>query len=391
MDCQRPRRAGFTLIELLMVIVIIASLIAILVPTVFAALRRAKEAQVSAEMSNLATALASFRNTYGDYPPSRILLCESGYASLSAAYLSSPVGYAPTANAATEAPFPTDNKCTDLTHQQLKDRSLLYLRKFWPRADFVTTPAAGGMFNDFDGDGLMNANPIVISGSECLAFFLGGIPIRNNGAISGLSGFSKSPKFPFVSPAIAQNRTAPNYEFNNGRLIDQDGDHIPSYIDPVNATPGSRRAYAYFSSYGTNGYDPNDVNGYGHIDPLTTYEFEEDGSTYVERGFAVGFPVYDSTGTLASLAVSPGPNPYTSGPPATGNVSWFNGNSFQILAAGADGYWGLGGTYHANGGGAGRLPILANAADPGNIHSDDGTGVRLREADNLSNFGGRLD
>ena len=76
---HRPNRTGFTLIELLMVILIIAGLIAILVPTVFAAFRKAKEAQVASEMNNLATALASFKNIYGDYPPSRIILCERGY------------------------------------------------------------------------------------------------------------------------------------------------------------------------------------------------------------------------------------------------------------------------------------------------------------------------
>jgi general secretion pathway protein G len=381
---HRPSRTGFTLIELLMVILIIAALIAILVPTVFAAFRKAKEAQVTAEINNLATALASFKNTYGDYPPSRIILCERGYNFAGVLTNNGPA-----------SPL-ADGNCGDMTVAQLAQRSLLYLRKFWPRADFLGDPGANatpGNFNDFDGNGVVNSLPIVLTGSECLTFFLGGLPIHAGGGITGMSGFSKSATLPFVDPTVALNRTVPNYEFNNSRLIDQDGDQIPSYIDPINIVPGSRRGYAYFVSYGVNGYDPNDVNGYGHIQS-PVYELEEDLSTTVERGFLVNFPV---TGSHAPLAVSPGPNPYTSGPAATGTVSWFNPTSFQIICAGQDGYWGLGGTYSASGGAQGRLPILPAPPagppnDPGNINADDTTGVRLREADNLTNFsGGRLD
>ena len=82
---QRPTRAGFTMVEVLVVILIIATLMALLLPAIAGAIRTAKNGQVTAEMNNLATALASFKNTYGDYPPSRILLCETGYASLSPA------------------------------------------------------------------------------------------------------------------------------------------------------------------------------------------------------------------------------------------------------------------------------------------------------------------
>ena len=76
---HRPARAGFTLVELLVAILIIAALLAILLPTLAAAFRRAKETQVSSEINTLASSLASFKNVYGDYPPSRVLLCEQGY------------------------------------------------------------------------------------------------------------------------------------------------------------------------------------------------------------------------------------------------------------------------------------------------------------------------
>ena len=384
-DQPRPSRTGFTLVEMLVVILIIATLLALLLPAVNGAYKRAREAQVAAELNNLATALASFKTTYNDYPPSRVLLCEQGYT----AFL---------ASATASAMIPSDGgSATDMTYAQLAQRSLTIMRRFWPRADFLSNPgvsALPGKFNDFNGDGKVDAaNLIVLNGSECLTFFLGGLPTNDGGTplvITGVSGFSKSPTLPFVpnlvinGVSIAPNRTQPNYEFNNSRLIDQDGDHIPSYIDPLDVTPGNRRSYAYFSSYGNNTYDPNDVNGYGHtFDP--NYELEEDGSTFVERGFKVGFP--------PGSVVSPGPNPYVSGNPTGLTQSWINANSFQIICAGQDRLFGLGGTYaQTSVSGTGKLPILATASDPGNVHNDDTTGVRLRESDNITNFsGGRLD
>ena len=304
----RPSRAGFTLIELLVAILIIAALIALLVPTVLAAFRRAKEAQVSAEMNNLATALASFKNTYGDYPPSRLILPEQGFA----AYLNSSA----TGNAIGGA----SSSDSDMLDTQLAQRSLLYLRRFWPRVNFNNPPASpGNGYFDFNGDGSPSGT-ILINGAECLAFFLGGIPLYSNGVVVGVSGFSKSPTNPFVNTAVSTNRTVPNYEFVTGRLIDLDGDGIPSYLDPLDVTQVNRRGYAYFSSYGVNGYDPNDVNGYDHrTSSAIDYEYEEDGTTFVERGFLVNFPVYVSgTTTTATYANSPAPNPYTSGAPAVG-------------------------------------------------------------------------
>jgi hypothetical protein len=174
-------------------------------------------------------------------------------------------------------------------------------------------------------------------------------------------------------------------------LIDQDGDGFPSYIDPLNIAPGSQRPYAYFFSYGANSYDPNDVNGYGHSfdqsgvsSDAGDFEVDDDSTgTYTEWGFLVGFA---TSSTTANTAVSPAPNPYTTGPSSSGNVAWINPTTFQIISSGQDADWGLGGTYSGSAGGAGILPI--SVSDPGNIN---GITNRIRENDNLTNFsGGRL-
>ena len=384
---KSPIRAAFTLVEVLVAVLIIGILIALLVPTLAAAFRKAKEAQVSAELNNLATALASFKNTYGDFPPSRIILAERGY------------NFAGVLTNTNPAEPLADSHCADITVAQLAQRSLLYLRKFWPRVDFLSDPtatAAPGRFHDFNGNMKVDSvNPstglsyTILSGSECLAFFLGGIPVPNPVGY-GVSGFGKSPTFPFVDPVNATNRSAPNYEFNAGRLLDLDGDGIPSYLDPINTVPGGRRAYAYFSAYGTNSYDPNDVNGYDHK-ATNAFDYEIDpndtnGANFADWGFTVGNIVTSGT----NLAVSPSPNPYTSGltVPTTGNIAWINPNSFQIICCGQDGLFGYGGIYlQGTTGGSGPLPIESS----GQVYTYTTPTTRLDENDNLTNFSaGRL-
>jgi prepilin-type N-terminal cleavage/methylation domain-containing protein len=386
------RRVGFTLIEVLIAILIVALLVALLLPAVRGAFVRAKEAQVSAELNNLATALANFKTTYGDYPPSRIILVESGFNSLPTAILNATVGDATTAIPPYNMTPLGDGSCTDMTVGQLVQRSRLYLRRFWPRVDFDN----GSIPFDFNNNGSMS-DILTLNGSECLTFFLGGQPsISINGGVTtyGLNGFSKLPTNPFLAPNPANptstNRSAPNYEFAPGRLIDQDGDHIPSYMDPLDTTPQNHRAYAYFTSYGTNSYDPNDDNGNGRGNSFGTFELEDDGSTLVERGFTVGFT--NSGG--ANSMVSPGPNPYCSGAPVSvGSMSWINPNSFQLFSCGQDRYWGLGGQYVQNSlANTGKLPIAPG--DTGIVNPVDNSNLirNQREADNLSNFsGGRLD
>ena len=71
-------RGGFTLVELLIVIIVLAILVGLLLPVIAGAVRTARNAAVQAEINQLAQALANFKATYGDYPPSRVLLVENG-------------------------------------------------------------------------------------------------------------------------------------------------------------------------------------------------------------------------------------------------------------------------------------------------------------------------
>ncbi len=70
MRLSRSLRRGFTIVELLTVMAIITLLIGLLVPSLTAVRRFARETKQRAEFASIEAALMTFRNDYGDYPPS---------------------------------------------------------------------------------------------------------------------------------------------------------------------------------------------------------------------------------------------------------------------------------------------------------------------------------
>lgn len=315
-------RGGFTLIELLMVMIIIGILIALLLPAISSSLKTARNAAVSSEIGLLVQALESFKSRYGDYPPSRVLLVESGNYS-TFVNNTSPLSSIP------DTESPTGN---DITVGQLAQRTLVAMRKFWPRVVFATSPNSPNPVNgttswyDFNGNGLLDA-PYILHGHECLTFFLGGVPsptaLPASGSVFvaastfGMSGFGKDPTNPFSNnivsdtrlttpgpnPMYNPNRQPPLFEFNAGRLfLDPNGlSGIPGYYDSLGTDPptsGSGSAsinfYAYFSAYGNSAYDANDVN----------FSFESD-----PNGLSPIALAFQHSGTTY---LSPSPNPYTS-------------------------------------------------------------------------------
>jgi prepilin-type N-terminal cleavage/methylation domain-containing protein len=407
---NRPdrRQSGFTLVEILVVITILSILVALLVPAITGAVTTARNAQVTGEINLLAQALASFKNQYNDFPPSRIILREDGYyGSLGSAgptTLDAVTFYRDTSvqsqfRTIGDPPYLLDpsfvgsgkpyDPSFDLSYEQLAERSVRYLRKFFPKVALKTSGTASigagslyGDFYDFNGNGRFDANPILLQGHECLVFFLGGIPsyVTSSGGGTtgyGMLGFGNNPQNPFVNdytkPSFAgapvTNRQRPIFEFKGDRLIDDDGDGIPGYIDPL-GTQDTGRYYAYFSSYGGGGYDPNDVN----------LELADD---LVWRPFRVSF-------TSSIWVQSPAPNPYTStaaapnydptkSPAQAGArpATYQNNETYQIISAGRDRLYGYGGQYTSA---AGQTPLPLDPPAPADAS------LRIREGDNLTNF-----
>ncbi len=400
MTAQPRRMAGFTLVELLVVIVILGILIGLLVPVVIGAVNRANEARVSAEINSIASALASFKNKYGDYPPSRIILCEDG-------------GYAPTPASATDFyglgasrmnyvpdylpiggnTIVAGNGDILNSYVPLVNRSLRYMRKFFPRVNLSPNGAStvsgtgDGEFYDFNGNGNLDVDPILLEGHECLTFFLGGIPVHDSssgsGRIVGVSGFGKNPVNPFVRDLAAggQNRDQAFYDFKPNQLWDDDHDGIPGYVDTIGQSDQARY-FAFFSGYNGTGFDPNDCN----YDYLVTGE----NTGAFGRTFVLSFPVIGGTIPAPLPAVngrtteSPLPNPYTTGPsfPVNGTSATFiSDQSYQIISPGRDRLYGVGGRYTPDAN-ADRLPDDAPI----------GVGDRIRDRDNLTSFSqGRME
>lgn len=384
-----PDRGGFTLVELLIVFVILALLIALLLPAINGAVRTAKNTAASTELKQLDQALAAFKSKYGDYPPSRILLCENGYYNIG--LTTALAGATP----ATQA---------DITYGQLAQRSLSYLRKFFPKVVLSTSgavwTAADNQWYDFNGNGVLDP-PYILQGHQALVFFLGGLPQSTSEGYA-MTGFAKNPANPFT-PAIAgaaapaffsNNREQPLYEFKADRLLIDtvntwawNTSNIPGYLDNLGNTTtdgGQVNFIAYFSAYGSNAYDPNDVN----------FAVEEDGSLVkpILSRVYVRFPVYTNAGsTNNNVAVSPSPNPYTSTitysttPSLAATITYINPQTYQLISSGMDGQYGPGGQFKSNNASE-ALPFDAGAT----ISTD--KSVRQREKDNLTNFrGGRLD
>lgn len=388
-----PRRRGFTLIEILVVIIIVAILVGLLLPVIAGAIRTAKNAAVSSEINLLAQALESFKAKYGQYPPSRVFLSENGYYNV--------------ANTTLIAPG-------DITYGQLAQRTLSAFRQMFPKVVFSTSgqvPAfnQNSYWYDFNGNGQYDANGYILSGHECLVFFLGGIPLPNTlppvaPSTFGLTGFGKDPTNPFSNsissdtrynggpnPMYNTNRQPSFFEFNAGRLYldpynvsmtstgTASNPGIPAYYDSLGVTTPVQGAtslnfYAYFSAYGNGLYDANDVN----------LPFEAD--AYLAQPIGLGL----QTGGRTYISVSPNPYTATLTVTTTGTVTYQKPQTYQILSAGVDGQYGVGGQYvtattPGSGSSTNPLPFDSYHTYAGSSLTTDAT-IRKRENDNLTNF-----
>lgn len=374
-----PDRRGFTLVELLVVFVILSILVALLLPAISGAVRTAKNTAASANLKQLDQAFAAFKSKYGDYPPSRVILYENGYFQTS--------DTAALAGAAPQA---------DMTRGQLAQRSLMYLRKFFPKVNFSTSGAVWSatdkQWYDFNGNGVFDTTPYILQGHQTMVFFLGGLPQAMGDGTYAMTGFAKNPANPFtpsVAPTgyptfVSANRETPLFEFAADRLRVQDPTApilFPGYMDSLGNSLGADQInfIAYFSAYGNNAYDPNDVN----------FPTELDGNlpaAPILSRFNVRFPVRTAASpTTSNLAVSPSPNPYTTTTTNAAAVGYINPQSYQLISSGVDGQFGPGGQFKPSAT-TGVLPFDAATT----VSTD--ANVRLREKDNLTNFhGGRLD
>lgn len=312
-------RRAFSLIELMVVIVIIGVLMSLLLVGVRGAMVTARNATVVVEFQQIDKAMVDFKSKYGTEPPSRILLCEDGldWTTLS--------GTLPTGFVAADVP-----------------RSRALLRQIWP--DFSFDATTDYDIND-DGD---TTDLIGLTGSECLVFFLGGVPDYTGATDAPWKplGFSANPQFPLLRTGA---RVGPFFEFQVSRLMNVEGstdtERMPEYRDGL---PGQRNPILFATSYGGKGYRDADIR----LTAQPTYDAYATlptGFAYVYRRYSGAYPATVPNFTAAEA---------------------FNPKTYQLVSPGADGEYGWGGVLNT------AMEMVEPRAE------------RYFERDNITNFKG---
>ncbi|MBW3598286.1 MAG: prepilin-type N-terminal cleavage/methylation domain-containing protein [Planctomycetes bacterium] len=283
-------RPGFTLVEMLVVIVIIGLLAAILIPAIYAAVTNAREAAISAEITQLEMAVESYKNANNDYPPN----------------------------------FYEDYTNTPWTQTVL----FRHLRR--------VSRSAGEVMTSWDN--AANGNPLLgtadpsatttpktqIDAAESLVFWLGGL---SKSATSPLTG-GNCPLIPVTTTSVSSRvmieRDNSYFEFREDRLTDLDGDGLPEYIPPQ----GPNVPYVYF--------DGRSYDNLPDVVPSGSPDGIPDDDRYAQ------YPALTDTAGLASQFGRV--RPYVVGTNAGGYPVYANDGKFQILCAGMDGLYGNPGT-----------------------------------------------
>lgn len=280
------RIRGFTLVEMLVVLGIIAVLAALLLPAAMGAVTRARDAAIGFEVNQLASAIESYKQDKGDYPPN----------------------------------FRDFNVF------------LQHVRRCYPKI----APTELAWFFTYDSSGTLTGwkTGRRLDEGESLVFWL--------------SHTTTDPRYPFglTHPATATVTFKKYYEFDETRLETLDTSSEGALTGEVRsvAMPSyhakhckdtfylyiDSRAYKDVAKFSTNPYrDPSP--------PGDTYAFAEDSSTEELRAR----PYWsDSNSTAYKNVVAAGGTP--SGSLALLRDGWapMNLTTFQILCAGQDGNFG---------------------------------------------------
>ncbi len=388
----RPRSA-FTMIELLVVIAIISILAALLLSAAMKVKVTADIARVVTEIRQLDEACEKFKETYGDYPPSMIILREDGL-------------YNP--------------------NNPMELYSKNYLESIFRGINLVAIPPGNpnARWHDWDGDGSYNQLSnrgnlpgIILQGDECLVYFLGGIP-RFGGvgvgyALDGFNSDKANPTLPGAA-SVGRPRISSYGGFDSSRLAYQGDSRVaarwagypanypfPVYLDKWeipyayfkavkgwstdnyygcqrNTPPVSAQVLGAFAEFPL-GMGDNDGDGFfnelNDCPTLCSNRF----IPYWETPVIVpGGNVWPTTGGSVqpfdwiSIPPMPGAQP-------GGRTRFHKPDRFQIVSAGIDKAFGVGGP----------APPPQGGPDPNNPAIQD---IFEFDRDNLTNFaGGKID
>ncbi len=305
MSTNHPSRpAAFTLVEMLVVIVIIGILVGLLLPTIGAVRDRATNAAIAIEINNLAQGIEAYRLKYGDYPP-------------------------------------------DFSDNALVTRHVMQV---WPNIDPTEL------------DVLTAVSRFGVDPAEALVFWLGGFSSDPQHPFTGRGGPIRVDAGPRYS--INPDRENGLYDFDKGRLtqaINVNG-FLMSNEEARLRTGPTRAAQAdVFPVYMVKRRNTPFV----YIDART---YAGDATTGL---LPASFPLaafQPTTNVLGVATAYRSDRPRTVTPADPVPFEFANPHTFQIICAGLDDHFGLGGTLR-------RYPSGTNYLSPG--PGDD---------DNITNF-----
>jgi prepilin-type N-terminal cleavage/methylation domain-containing protein len=323
------RKKGFTLVEMLVVIVIIGILAGLLTGAVIMARTSARIGVVRSEIGQLELAVQMYKDKYGEYPPDFAF---------------------------------TDSSSPPELRTAARQRVIQHIRKRWPR--LVIPPGDP----DTQWAGFLNGlqqlypnltiNDDTFTPASALVFWLGGLPEDAFASQWIPQGFHSDPTNPF-KPGLPREK--PLFEFRRERVVTSPLGYRP---DVGNIPTGP---IVYFRSYRlpqTGRFE----YGYPVGQVLQVVRYPSTGP-HPEFGLAVPYlepwpglpdPTSTNDGAFAILQLK---------------RSWRNQESFQILAPGLDGHFGIG------------LDVPAGAGTPSLFRiSRLGARFSQEDYDNIANF-----
>lgn len=337
------RRAGFTLIELLVVVGVVGLLAGLFAIVAMSGLTTTTERGHVLEIARLASSMEHYNATFGEYPP----------------------------NMGSVDP----NRTREMRFEE-------HLRKAFPRfvrgCDYDSAKAyINRNYTVKIGNQTQRLNLDYLDQAEALVFWLGGLPtpIDATGqpaAGTKLFGFSNDESNPFKRDARGSrsDRTTPLYDFDETRLVDNDGDGWWEFVPRGRSQSASGRMppYVYFDAQV---YTATKTTEYGATYagyPAVGYPPASPGSMQLLQEWGLAVPY--------AVAVRPGDVP----------IRWINPRTFQIVCAGMDSEYGEPGVAQV------RLPIYPGSAAFHGANLAQAQGYDPQENDNLTNFAdSRLD
>lgn len=298
---SRPiRRTGFTFVELLMVIAIIAVLAALLLGGISKVMALQVRTETVSDITQMAQSLEQAKAGYIGHPeflPSALVLHHD-----KRVYQNPDTAINPDVFAR-----------TNVSMRELTKRSAAVLQAMFGRRVFQSRSTAGPTQHllNWNGANDVTARPIILSGPECLVFYLGGMP--DGGANPKCIGFSKDPLDPSLPGG--SDRIGPFFDFKSSRLV-TGSSRFYQYLDAYPTRTGfARQPYAYFGAFGPNDYAPANI---------------------YRTNLTATSPTYTNTDNAPAL-----PNAYFDSTTSSASTKWLYPTKYQIISAGPDRVFGV--------------------------------------------------